>query len=160
MSVKTVRKVFIFVLIVLPLQYIVVGIVGYYYTEPWPAFVFPGFKNVYETNGRYEIHQTFFDLYDNQGSMIERIQPHDFFPELPRSQIAGFMRSDFHKTEAIQNLSSEAKDLLHQNSRKITDQDISRIEIMYEVDFVKSETSELEPDSVAQRLIGTIDFTD
>lgn len=160
MSVKTVRRVFIFILIFLPLQYIVVGIVGYYYAEPWPAFVFPGFKNVYESQGQYQIHQTHFDLYNNQDEKLESVQPHHLFSGLPRSQVAGFMRVFFHDENAIGNLSVEAKYFLRQTSRQIANRDVSRMDIVYEVDFVESGTWDLEPDSVDRQLIGTIDFRD
>lgn len=160
MSIKTVRRVFISILIFLPLQYIVVGIVGYYYAEPWPAFVFPGFKNVYESNGQYQIHQTHFDLYNSRGEKLESVQPHNFFSGIPRSQVAGFLRVFFHDKNAIGNLSAEAKNFLHQTSLQFANRDVSRMDIVYEVDFVESATSDLEPDSVDRWPIETIDFTD
>ena len=44
-----VRSVFIIFLIFLPLQYALVGVLGHYQVgEHWPAFVFPGFKNVFD----------------------------------------------------------------------------------------------------------------
>lgn len=159
MSEKTVRKIFIFILFFLPLQYIVVGVVGYYMAEPWPAFVFPGFKNVYESNNYYLVQQTRFELYGTGNEKIASVEPYHFFPDVPHSQIAGLMRSVFHDLETIRDFSPEAKELLYHNSRRIAGRDVRRMEIVQIVDFLKSGSGNLKADSTASQLIGMIHFT-
>lgn len=160
MSEKTVRKIFIVILIFLPLQYIMVGILGYYKAEPWPAFVFPGFKNVYQTESHYLIRETRFEFYDTQDQKLASIQPHRFFPELPRSQIAGVMRSIFPSNKGLQDFSPQAKELFYQNSKRIAGQNVSRMEIVHFVDYMKTGSNDLKADSTAHDLIGVIRFTE
>lgn len=159
MSEKTVRKIFIVILIFLPLQYILVGILGYYKAEPWPAFVFPGFKNVYQIQDHYLIRETRFEFYNPQGEKITSIQPHRFFPELPRSQIAGLMRSLFPAQKEMPEFSPRAKEFFYENSKKVAGQDVGRMEIVHSVDFLESGGDNLVADSTKRELIGVIDFT-
>lgn len=160
MSEKTVRKIFIVILIFLPFQYIMVGIVGYYKAEPWPAFVFPGFKNVYQTDDHYLIRQTLFEFYDTEEQKITSIQPHRFFPELPRSQIAGLMRSIFPPKKELMEFSPRARDFFYENSKKIAGQNVSRMEIVYRVDFLEPGVKNLKADSTVRKQIGVIHFTE
>ncbi|MDX1640088.1 MAG: hypothetical protein R3220_00220 [Balneolaceae bacterium] len=160
MSKKAVRKIFIFVLIFLPLQYILVGVVGYYKEEPWPAFVFPGFKNVYETDGQFHVHQTRFELYSSKNVKIVSVRPYRIFQGVPRSQLSGLLRSSFNSQESIQGLSPEAIQFIHENGRKITGQSIRKIEVVEEIDFIKDGSESLNVDSTARRLVGTIHFSE
>lgn len=159
MSEKTVRKLFIFILLFLPLQYILVGIIGYYKTEPWPAFVFPGFKSVYQQEGNYLIRQTFFELYNNENEKISTLQPYQLFEELPRSQIAGFTRVLFHDKTKLNQLSSEAKELIYQQGREAVGRDFNRLEIVREIQFLESKNRDMIPDSTARFNISQIHFS-
>lgn len=145
-------------MIFLPLQYILVGIIGYYKSEPWPAFVFPGFKNVYVSEEHYIVRQTRFEFYNNQNQKVATVQPHRFFPGVPRSQIAGLTRTVFHNKNKILNLSSAAREYLYENGKRVTDMNFSRMDITREVDYLDAGSMDLEPDSTARILIAQIDF--
>lgn len=160
MSEKTVRKIFIVILIFLPLQYIMVGVLGYYKAEPWPAFVFPGFKNVYQSQDYYLIQETQFEFYNPQGLKLTGIQPYRFFPELPRSQIAGLMRSLFPAQKEMKEFSPAAKEFLYENSKRIAGEDVSRMEVVHNIKYLKTGSSDLKADSTVRELIGVIHFTE
>lgn len=103
-----IRTLFIVLILFLPLQYGYVGIMGVNYSEPWPAFVFPGFKNVYSTDNRVEIEQHLFRFHLEDDETIKEVRPQEIFPELPLSQIPGFMRTHFQDPETVENFSEEA----------------------------------------------------
>lgn len=155
MSEKNVRNIFILILIFLPLQYVLVGIVGYYKAEPWPAFVFPGFKNVYETEQNYQIYQTRFEVYNSSLEKISSLFPNLFFAGIPRSQIDGLTRTLVQKIR-IESLSPEARSFLLEKSRQLTNQDIQRLEIIYRKDVLKPGADGNEIDSVHADTIATI----
>ncbi|MCC5940942.1 MAG: hypothetical protein JJU37_05315 [Balneolaceae bacterium] len=119
MSRKTVRTLFIALLIYLPLQYAVVGIVGYYDAEPWPAFVFPGFKSVYVYDDGFEITRTVFDVETVHRQRSHDMSPQVLFPEIPLSQIPGFVRTHFSDDESVQNISEDGKAWLRSNAADI-----------------------------------------
>ncbi|MCC5908493.1 MAG: hypothetical protein JJU13_19905 [Balneolaceae bacterium] len=104
-----VKLIFIVVMIWLPLQYGIVGIVGYYHSEPWPAFVFPGFKSVHVFEEGFEIGQTRFEVYREDGEELISLQPQQLFSEIPLSQVPGFMRAHFHDDESIREISAEGR---------------------------------------------------
>lgn len=108
MSKKVVKNLFIGVLIWLPVQYGMIGIIGYYHSEPWPALVFPGFKNVYVHEGGFEITQTRFEVLTESSIKPVILQPQQLFPEIPLSQLPGFIRTHFSDAEAIQTISPQA----------------------------------------------------
>ena len=108
MSKKVVKNLFIGVLIWLPVQYGMTGIIGYYHSEPWPALVFPGFKNVYVHEGGFEIAQTRFEVLTKSSIKPIILQPQQIFSEIPLSQLPGFMRTHFSDAEAIQTISPQA----------------------------------------------------
>lgn len=157
MSAKNVRKIFISILIFLPLQYIVVGIVGYYKAEPWPAFVFPGFKNVYETEESFEIHQTRIEVYNLTEEKIASLTPNLIFSGLPRSQIDGLTRINFNDKAKIDSFSSEAKSFLFESSKQLTNNEISRLEFIYRNDVLTWSTEGIQIDSVDADTIGMIE---
>lgn len=156
MSTKNVRKFFIAVLIFLPLQYILVGIVGYYKAEPWPAFVFPGFKNVYEIGKTYQIHQTRFEVFNSSEEKVASLAPNLFFESIPRSQIDGLTRTLFQKKTKVESLSPEAKIFMFENSKRLSNHEVSKLNIVYRKDFLTAGSKSLEIDSVNADTIGTI----
>lgn len=105
MEKSLVKNLFIAVIILLVVQYGIVGIVGFYHSEPWPAFVLPGFKNVYVYDDGFEIEQIMFEVWADgyEGSVI--IQPQELFPQIPLSQIPGFTRTHFRDSVSIQKIS-------------------------------------------------------
>lgn len=158
MTEKTVRKIFIFILILLPLQYIAVGVAGIYYSEPWPAFVFPGFKNVYVYEGMYELPESHFELFNSKHNTIARLTPLQLMPELPRSQIAGFMRTHFQDENSIKRLSDEAKNWLKEKSEKVVKQPVYYIEITYRLNYFQQNGGGISPDSTALQFSAVIPF--
>lgn len=156
MSKKNVRKMFISVLIFLPIQYILVGIIGYYKAEPWPAFVFPGFKNVYENEQTYQIHQTRFEAYNSSDEKVASLSPNLFFSEIPRSQIDGLTRTFFRNKTRIESLSPKARSFFYENTKRFSNHEISRLDIIYRKDFLKGGTGSMEIDSVYADTIATV----
>jgi hypothetical protein len=157
MSAKYARNIFISILIFLPLQYILVGIVGYYKAEPWPAFVFPGFKNVYDTEQNYEIHQTRFEVYNSSEEKIASLSPNLFFSGLPRSQIDGLTRIHFQNKPRVGSFSPGAKSFLIEKSKQLTSPEASRVEIIYRKDVLRRGTESIYIDTVDADTIGTIE---
>src|SRR5690625_4897206 len=88
---KVVKRIFILTILCLILQYGVVGLAGYYHSEPWPAFVFPGFRSVLAYEEGFEISR--YELYFIQaGEDTTLIIPAEPFYAIPDSQRPGFMR--------------------------------------------------------------------
>jgi hypothetical protein len=149
MKPKTIRTIFIAFLIWLPVQYGLVGVAGVIHSEPWPAFVFPGFKSVYVYESGFEIDQTFFEIYIHEQSEPVVVLPYQLFPELPRSQISGFMRTHFKDPESIDLLSSEGRSWLFRQAQMATGKQPAWLEIVDTKTFYSSGMQELQPDSVA-----------
>lgn len=143
-------------MVFLPLQYILVGIIGHFQAEPWPAFVFPGFKNVYESERIYKVHQTRFEVYNSSDEKIASLSPHLFFEGIPRSQIAGLTRSFFIDKDDIESFSPEAKTFLFKNGKRLTNHDVSKLNVVYRRDFLKSGTDNIQIDSVDVSIVGKI----
>lgn len=71
-SEKIIKRIFIACLILLPLQYAVVGVVGVIKSEPWPAFVLPAFKSVLSSKDHVNVNQIKFYVENNKkGQLIE-----------------------------------------------------------------------------------------
>lgn len=143
-------------MVFLPLQYILVGIIGHFQAEPWPAFVFPGFKNVYESERIYKVHQTRFEVYNSSDEKIASLSPHLFFEGIPRSQIAGLTRSFFIDKDDIESFSPEAITFLFKNGKRLTNHDVSKLNVVYRRDFLKSGTDNIQIDSVDVSIVGKI----
>lgn len=156
MRVKKVQTIFLIILIFLPLQYVAVGIIGSYAGEPWPAFVFPGFKNVYESENFFIVQETEFDLYSSSNDKIASLSPHLFFAEIPRSQIGGLTRTLFQNQADIESFSPAAKEFLLKNGTLLTDHKISRLDVIYKENFLRVEHEKVRTDSVYSIRIGTI----
>lgn len=125
-----IRTLFIVLLLFLPLQYGYVGILGEIYSEPWPAFVFPGFKNVYSTDNTFEIDQHLFRFHLKDPATIQEVQPQELFPDLPQSQTAGFMRAHFLDPASVSNFSEEAAAWLYNLTEEYSGESIVRLEIV------------------------------
>lgn len=125
---KPIRKIFIVVLIYLLLQYAAVGIIGYIYSEPWPAFVFPGFKNVYVYDDGFEIVRTTFELhYINNEIKPTVVTPSQLFPEIPNSQLAGFLRVHFDGEAKSNDITPAGLDWLEKQARRAAVTDVESL---------------------------------
>lgn len=127
---KKIRTLFIVLLLFLPLQYGYVGVVGEIYSEPWPSFIFPGFKNVYSTDNSFEIDQHLFRFYTDDPASLKEVRPQDLFPELPLSQIPGFMRTHFQDPASIENFSDEAAIWLYRLIEEYSGKNVDQLEIV------------------------------
>lgn len=92
MSRHTVRYIFIFALIVLPVQYGLVGIIGHSHSEPWPTLVLPAFQSVGDQDGPISVNQITLEATFNDGERTS-IPVEAFLSDLPPSQHLGFFRS-------------------------------------------------------------------
>ena len=97
MSRATVRSLFIGVFVLLVVQYGLVGIVGVYASEPWPAVVLPAFKSVYETSDTLRVEQTTIDVGFKNGGRTT-VSPSRFLSILPRSHHASFLQEQCRTT--------------------------------------------------------------
>lgn len=150
MKKKTVKGIFIFFLCYLPLQYVVVGIVGYYKSEPWPAFVFPGFKSIYVYDYGFEIDYPLFEIFSEDSVNSIRMMPKEFFPEIPTSKISGFMRTHFWDVKNIEEFDRETKLWLIDHADEFTDDQIVGVHIVWERNFFPAVSDQAKPDSVAE----------
>ncbi len=116
-STKTIKRIFLFFIFYLPFQYMMVGIVGVLDSEPWPAFVLPGFKSVYATQEHVEITEPrFVALMPADTAEQAEVDVYHLFEGLPTSQMQGFLRSNFsNQTE----FSSEARVWLEHRLKKM-----------------------------------------
>ncbi|MEX0647977.1 MAG: hypothetical protein WEA56_02040 [Balneolaceae bacterium] len=130
MNKHQVKNLFIFFLIFLPLQYAMVGVIGDKISEPWPAFVFPGFKNVYVYEDGYELSNAVVEIHLQNSEIIE-LSPKEFFPEIPPSQISGFMRTHFSGREKINSFDIETDEWLLNHAGQFTSQDVNEIHIVW-----------------------------
>jgi len=150
MNEKIVKRIFIFFLCYLPLQYAVVGIVGYYKSEPWPAFVFPGFKNIYVYENGFEIDNPLFEIVSEDSVNSIRMRPGDFFPEISTSKISGFMRTHFRDVKNIEAFDRETKLWLIDHADEFTDNQIVAVHIVWERNFFPAVSDQAKPDSIAE----------
>ncbi|MEX0780788.1 MAG: hypothetical protein WD491_01205 [Balneolales bacterium] len=118
MPYSRIRNIFIFFLIFLPVQYGVVGILGHYHTEPWPAFVFPGFKNVYdgEKGISFSVPQLSVILADSSKKDV-RVQ--DLLNDAPYSHHKAIMNARFN-SGALEDMDLETKAWLYTRLISIT----------------------------------------
>lgn len=89
---RTVRHLFLVVLILLPVQYALVGLVDHYHSEPWPALVLPAFQSTGERDGSASTHRVTAEAVFGDGSRA-RIPFEQLLAELPSSQHLGFFRA-------------------------------------------------------------------
>jgi|AntRauTorcE11897_2_1112592.scaffolds.fasta_scaffold07168_1 hypothetical protein len=119
LSEKIVKRIFIFFLIYLPLQYAVVGIVGYYSSEPWPAFVFPGFKSIYVYGDTYQINQFMVEVESPDGTVLREFAPQQFFYEIPNSQVTGFLRSNLDGADDFEAFDTETRNWFRERAQAL-----------------------------------------
>ena len=119
LSSKTVKRLFIFILIYLPLQYAIVGIVGLKLSEPWPAFVFPGFKSVYVYEDSYQLNDFVLAVENNENRLMREFTPRQFFYEIPNSQLAGFVRSNLESAEDSGDFDSSTRIWFHERGDEL-----------------------------------------
>lgn len=144
----TVKRIFIFFLIFLPLQYAVVGIVGYYTSEPWPAFVFPGFKNVYVYGDTYEINRYLVEVADKDGQQLREFTPQQFFYEIPNSQVAGFLRANLDDINDFQAFDRETRQWFRDRAQELTGEQTGEIYYLHRREYMTRKNSSLTQDSV------------
>ncbi len=95
MRTETVKKIFWFFILFLPLQYAAVGIVGVLKSEPWPALVLPAFKSVFDQKSEIVIWEVRFLAARKDTAYSLKIEPSMFFNEIEESQLLGFLRTHF-----------------------------------------------------------------
>ena len=135
MKKRSIVRLFIAVMIFLPIQYAVVGIVGEMHSEPWPAFVLPGFKNVYVSDDDlFQIEQKRFVIEIEGQPKVEILRPQELFPELPLSQVPGFMRTHFSGRSDVERLSEEARSFLYQQASNHLQTEPLMIELRIEIE--------------------------
>lgn len=148
LSVKTVKRIFIFFLIFLPLQYALVGIVGYYSFEPWPAFVFPGFKSVYVYGDTYEINHFKVEVVNEDGERLREFTPQQFFYEIPNSQVAGFLRANLDNINDFQALDSETRRWFKDRAEELIGVQPGEIYYLHRREYLTRKDNSLSKDSV------------
>lgn len=109
MQPKIVKRIFIIFIILLPLQYAVVGIVGVMKSEPWPAFVFPAFKSVFSSQENITVDQARFFVENKENDTLTEISPEVIFKGIKKSQLQGFLRSHFSDSLHIATFNDETK---------------------------------------------------
>lgn len=145
---KRIRRLFIVVMIILPLQYAVVGIVGYVDAEPWPAFVFPGFKSVPVADGAFTTEQKVFEIAPDaeRGDPIQ-IAPGDLFPAIPVSQLSGFLRENFSANRDFESLTPEASRWLLNQAEGIVSLDVKKISLLTVLEYRRFNNGTMSLDS-------------
>jgi hypothetical protein len=96
MSRQKVRYLFIATMVFLPLQYLLVGIIGSIRSEPWPAFVFPGFKNVYHTADIITLRNPVFHGKNTDGS-YSKLPTSAILKGIPHSHHRQLLRFQFDR---------------------------------------------------------------
>lgn len=107
MSRSTVRRLFVVVFVALVVQYGLVGLVGVYASEPWPAIVLPGFKSVYATGDRFHVETPSIDVvFATEGR--DRVSPSRFLDPLPRSHHPSFLSAQCRPVSLSGTMETEA----------------------------------------------------
>ncbi|WP_234567517.1 hypothetical protein [Rhodohalobacter sp. 614A] len=150
MTKSDVRKLFTFFIIFLLFQYALVGVIGVYKSEPWPAFVFPGFKSIYVYEDGYEFSSTIFELYEEDKDEAISLKPHVFLPEVPISQLSGFLRTSFYSEEKEISFSNETKDWLMAQAAKFTDGPVTDVQVVWQQNFYSKSDRDTKVDSTIE----------
>lgn len=90
---RTVRWLFIGTVPLLLLQYILVGLIGLRWSEPWPALVMPSFQQVFDP-ARITTDVTTFEVIFEDGRR-EVIPPAELLADLPRSHHSAVLTKQF-----------------------------------------------------------------
>lgn len=145
-----VKSLFIGILIILPLQYGLVGIVGEIHSEPWPALVFPGFKSVHYFQGNYILERTHFEFEatsEKEGTRY--LSPRQLFHDIPTQNINGFMRTVFTDQESVDKFSAETLKWLQERAEQLTEVETRDIKLVRSREFASRKGTVLQIDSVA-----------
>lgn len=92
---RKIRAGFLVFFVYLIFQYGMVGIIGVIYSEPWPAFTLPGFKNVFDTGEFIEHKVPVFVVTGGAGEELI-LRPAQIFRDIPVSHHNGIMRHQFN----------------------------------------------------------------
>jgi hypothetical protein len=90
MSRSSVRRLFRIALIVLVGQYVLVGIVSIYASEPWPAIVLPAFKDAYATDQSFTVEKARIEV-AFEDSVSSTVPASQLLGPLPRSHHPSFL---------------------------------------------------------------------
>ncbi|MEX1262163.1 MAG: hypothetical protein WEA58_14925 [Balneolaceae bacterium] len=150
MTKSYVRKLFIFFLIFLFCQYGLIGVISIYKSEPWPAFVFPGFKNIYVYEDGYKFSNAILELYQEDKAEALSLKPHVFLPEVPTSQISGFLRTSFFSEEKAITFNDETKNWLMDHAANFTDESVTDVHVVWQQNFYSKSGMEAKPDSTVE----------
>lgn len=90
-SPRSVRRLVLGVMVVLVLQYALVGIVGVMLREPWPTLVLPAFQNVWDGDEELAVPRARLVAVTDDSTRLE-IPIDDIWGNVPASQRAGFLR--------------------------------------------------------------------
>jgi len=119
-SKRSVTVLFIFFVAYLPLQYGAVGVVGLMASEPWPAFVLPGFKNIYSAGDRVTVLQPrFYARWEKDSLQKRRVEEQQLFEGIQPSQLLGFIRTHFRDSVKAAALGPEARRWLRHNLERV-----------------------------------------
>lgn len=147
MTRKTVKRIFIGTILFLILQYAAVGVVGYYYSEPWPAFVFPGFKSVHVFDDGFEVSRFEFHMMTAESDTVV-VTPQVLFSEIPDSQLPGFLRTWFgHETENL-TLTAEGQRWMEERAKKAAGFEPQQMNVVQFREFYSHQQQEARLDSV------------
>lgn len=150
MSKRVVRNLFIAVIIWLPLQYGIVGIVGFYHSEPWPAFVFPGFKSVYVYDEGFEISRTQFEVFTADSDEPVILIPQQLFGDIPLSQVPGFVRTHFSDDGSLAGLSREARQWLRAQAGEAAGREVVAMDVVELREFYSPARDGARRDSLSE----------
>lgn len=163
LSRKSVKRVFIFFLIYLPIQYLWIGIAGSVWSEPWPSFALPGFKNIYATEEYGRILKPFFyaevEGKEESGENVDlEISAFHLFDEIQPSQLQGFFRTHFSEPK---NYNTKTKQWLkHQVEQEYPDTEIGGLKVVWkQITYLHSGNS-ISVHSQKEINVVTISFDD
>jgi hypothetical protein len=144
-----VRRLFVAVLIFLPVQYALVGIIGHYHSEPWPALVLPAFQTTWDHDESIQIEQVSLDV-TFEDSTRAPVAVESLFADLPRSQHRGFFRSQCQPVQLSGDARTErclqpgAAMWMHRQAAALfPDQSPARLDVIWNrLTYVPSRSSE------------------
>ena len=157
MNRKTVKRIFIGTGLFLILQYTIVGVVGYIHSEPWPAFIFPGFRSVLVFDDGFEVSRFEFH-FPAADSDTTVVTPQQLFSELPDSQLPGFLRTRFGQHEKNLAFSNESRLWLKEQAVRATGVMPEQMMVVQFREFYSHHNQRATLDSMVVDNIVTIDL--
>ena len=117
---QSIRTLCILLLIGLPLQYGLIGLISLQHSEPWPAFIFPGFKSVHVyPDDAWTITSLDFELCCDPSAGEVQLSSMELFSGIPRSQSQGFLRSNFGDSESVAAFEDETRVWLRRRTEEL-----------------------------------------